>query len=258
LKGVDFTVRPGEKVGVVGRTGAGKSSLIQALFRIANVQGGSITIDGYNIADIGLDVLRTRLALVPQDNTLFRGSLRENIDPQATRTDAELISALQRAWLLPQDGSPADSTAEAKFNLNAAVTDEGSNYSNGEKQLLALCRALVKNSKIIVLDEATSSVDVETDAKLQKTIQKEFAASTLICIAHRLNTIVYYDRILVMDSGKVAEFDTPLALFDKGDSIFRSLCNEANLSRNDILRIRTGAVAPTDVVAPVHETVSDF
>ena len=122
----------------------------------------------------------------------------------------------------------------------------GSNYSAGEKQLLALCRALVKNSKIIVLDEATSNVDVETDAKLQRTIQTEFASSTLLCIAHRLNTIVYYDRILVMDAGKVAEYDTPLNLFDREDSIFRSLCNEAGLSRQDIVRIRASAQIPNN------------
>ncbi|KAH8103346.1 multidrug resistance-associated ABC transporter [Cristinia sonorae] len=243
LKGVTFDVKPGEKVGIVGRTGAGKSSLLQALFRVVNLQGGSIVIDGQNIAEIGLATLRSRLALVPQDSTLFLGTLRENLDPQGTRTDAEIISALQRAWLLPRDGAPADPQAEAKFNLNASVNDEGSNYSAGEKQLLALCRALVKGSKIIILDEATSNVDVETDAKLQRTIQTEFASSTLLCIAHRLNTIVYYDRIIAMDNGEVAEFDTPLNLFDKEDSIFRSLCDEAGLSRQDIVRIRSGAVS---------------
>ncbi|OCH88007.1 multidrug resistance-associated ABC transporter [Obba rivulosa] len=242
LKGVDFSVRPGEKVGIVGRTGAGKSSLLQALFRMVDVTGGAIEIDGHNIADIGLHVLRSRLALVPQDSVLFKGTLRENIDPENTRTDAELISALQRSWLLPKDGKP-DPVTEAKFSLNASISDEGSNYSAGEKQLLALCRALVKNSRVIVLDEATSNVDVETDAKVQKTIQTEFASSTLMCIAHRLNTIVYYDRIIVMDAGQVAEFDTPLNLFDKEGSIFRTLCNEAGLARQDILRIRaTGAV----------------
>lgn len=242
LKGVSFTVRPGEKVGVVGRTGAGKSSLLQALFRIVNVSSGTIEIDGCNTRDMGLDVLRGRLALVPQDAILFKGTLRENLDPENTRTDAEIISALKRVWLLPRDGTH-DSAAEAKFSLDAAVSDEGSNYSAGEKQLLALCRALVKNSRIIVLDEATSNVDVEMDAKLQKTIQTEFASSTLMCIAHRLNTVVYYDRILVMDAGKVAEFDTPLNLFDKEDSIFRSLCNEAGLSRQDIIRIRASVAA---------------
>jgi ABC-type multidrug transport system fused ATPase/permease subunit len=188
LKGINFRVAPGEKIGIVGRTGAGKSSLIQALFRVVELQGGAIEIDGINIRNIGLDVLRGRLALVPQDSTLFLGTLRDNIDPQGTRTDAELISALQRAWLLPREGPP-DPAAEAKFSLDSKVGDEGSNFSGGEKQLLALCRALVKNSRIIVLDEATSSVDVETDAKLQKTIQTEFAESTLLCIAHRLNTV---------------------------------------------------------------------
>ncbi|KII85509.1 hypothetical protein PLICRDRAFT_145262 [Plicaturopsis crispa FD-325 SS-3] len=237
LKGISFNVRPGEKVGIVGRTGAGKSSLLQALFRVVELENGKIEIDGHDIRNMGLDVLRSRLALVPQDSILFMGTLRENLDPQGTRTDAELLSALQRAWLLPRDGS-TDPAAEAKFSLDSTVGDDGSNYSAGERQLLALCRALVKNSRIIVLDEATSSVDVETDSKLQKTIQTEFANSTLLCIAHRLNTISYYDRILVMDGGKIAEFDTVLNLFDKEDSIFRSLCNEAGLSRQDILRIR--------------------
>ncbi|KAF9067926.1 multidrug resistance-associated ABC transporter [Rhodocollybia butyracea] len=237
LNGVSFNVQPGEKIGVVGRTGAGKSSLVQALLRMVELEGGKIEIDGFNIRGVDLNVLREKLALVPQDSILFLGTLRENLDPMGTRTDAELISALQRAWLLPRDGAK-DAAAEAKFSLDATVGDEGSNYSAGEKQLLALTRALVKNSKIIILDEATSNVDVETDAKLQQTIQKEFSTSTLFSIAHRLNTIVSYDRILVMDNGQVAEFDTVLSLFDQEDSIFRSLCNEANLQRSDILRIR--------------------
>lgn len=143
----------------------------------------------------------------------------------------------------------------------ANIVLKGSNYSAGEKQLLALCRALLKGSRIIVLDEATSSVDVETDSKLQKTIQTEFSSRTLLCIAHRLNTIgdcflrfitlsanlyinqVYYDRVLVMDAGKVAEYDTPLNLFDNETSIFRSLCDEARLTRQDIIRIRSSVSA---------------
>ncbi|TFY55007.1 hypothetical protein EVJ58_g8525 [Rhodofomes roseus] len=245
LKQVSFSVRPGEKIGIVGRTGAGKSSLMQALFRTVNIAGGSVEIDGVDTRNIGLKTLRNRLALVPQDNVLFKGTLRQNLDPEGTRTDAELISALQRTWLLPKDGMH-DAAAEAKFSLDSLVGDEGSNYSAGEKQMLALCRALAKNSRIIVLDEATSNVDLEMDAKLQRTIQKEFALSTLLCIAHRLNTIVYYDRVLLMDAGHVAEFDTPLNLFDKEDSIFRSLCDQAGLSRQDILRIRSNVpVSPT-------------
>ncbi|KAL0059429.1 hypothetical protein AAF712_013819 [Marasmius tenuissimus] len=260
LKNVTFSINAGEKIGVVGRTGAGKSSLIQALLRLVEVREGTIEIDGRNTRHVDLSCLRGRLALVPQDSILFLGTLRENLDPLGTRTDAELISALQRSWLLPKEG-PVDPEIEAKFSLDSAVGDEGANFSAGEKQLLALCRALVKASRIIVLDEATSNVDVETDSKIQKTIQTEFATSTLICIAHRLNTIgrealqsftrsaaylmltvscptAYYDRILVMDAGEVAEFDTVLNLFDKQDSIFRSLCDEANLGRADILRIR--------------------
>ncbi|KAJ3514014.1 hypothetical protein NMY22_g14878 [Coprinellus aureogranulatus] len=238
LKGISFDIRPGEKVGIVGRTGAGKSSLLQVLFRMVEVQSGKVDIDGVNIRDIGLETLRSRLALVPQDSILFLGTLRDNLDPQRLRTDAELISVLQRAWLLPRDGVK-DPVAEAKFSLDSSVGDEGSNFSAGEKQLLALCRALVKDSRVIVLDEATSSVDVETDAKIQRTIQTEFTQSTLLCIAHRLNTIAYYDRVMVMDEGRVAEFDTVLNLFDKEDSIFRSLCDEAKLTRADIIRIRS-------------------
>ncbi|KAG6873111.1 hypothetical protein C0995_002774 [Termitomyces sp. Mi166 len=237
LKDVSFNVRPGEKVGIVGRTGAGKSSLLQALFRIVELQNGKIEIDGCDISRMGLSTLRNSLALVPQDSTMFIGTLRSNLDPKRLRTDAELISVIQRAGLLSSANSP-DPAVDAKFSLDSTVGDEGLNYSVGERQLIALCRALVKNSRIIVLDEATSSVDVETDAKLQRTIKREFASSTLLCIAHRLNTIAYYDRVLVMDAGKVAEFDTVLNLYDNESSIFRSLCNEANLQRPDILRIR--------------------
>jgi len=242
LKDVSFSFKQSEKIGIVGRTGAGKSSLLQALFRIVELHSGKIEIDGVDISTVGLDTLRRGLALVPQDPVLFLGTVRENIDPLKTRTDAELLQALRRSWLLPPDGA-TDPVAEAKFGLDSPVSDEGANFSSGERQLIALCRALVKASPIIVLDEASSSVDVETDAKVQQTIQKEFNSSTLLCIAHRLNTIVYYDRILVMDGGKVAELDSPLNLFDKEDSIFRSLCDEAGLSRADILRIRSGEEA---------------
>ncbi|KAL1734118.1 P-loop containing nucleoside triphosphate hydrolase protein [Schizophyllum commune] len=233
LKGVSFTIEPGEKVGIVGRTGAGKSTVIQALFRMTELRSGSIEVDGYDTSKVGLDVLRSRMALVPQDSTLFLGTLRENLDPTGTRTDAELLSALHSVHLV-HEGNADD----PKFSLDAAIADEGSNYSVGEKQLLALCRALVKQSKVIALDEATANVDVDTDAKLQRTIRTEFKSRTLLCIAHRLNTIAYYDKIIVMDDGRVAEVGSVLGLFDTEGSIFRSLCNEAKLSRADIERIR--------------------
>ncbi|KAG6813847.1 hypothetical protein H0H92_006791 [Tricholoma furcatifolium] len=229
LKNVTFTIRAGEKL-KYGREIIFVASPLP-------LQNGKIEIDGHDITRMGLSPLRNSMALVPQETTLFLGTLRNNLDPQGLRTEAELISVLRRTWLLPSD-SAIDSASDAKFSLNSTIGDEGSNFSAGEKQLLALCRALVKNSRIIVLDEATSNVDVETDAKIQQTIQKEFASSTLLCIAHRLNTIAYYDRILVMDGGEVAEFDTVMNLYDNESSIFRSLCNESNLQREDILRIR--------------------
>ncbi|KAF9002584.1 multidrug resistance-associated ABC transporter [Cyathus striatus] len=237
LKGVTLNIRPREKIGIVGRTGAGKSSLVHALLRTVELKEGFVEIDDLDIKEIDLDILRRRVALVPQDNILFLGTLRENIDPEHLRTDAELIEILQKTHLLPSKGA-SNPTAEAKFSLDSEVSDEGSNFSVGEKQLLALCRCLVKNSKIIILDEATSSIDAETDAKIQRTIRAELSSSTLVCIAHRLHTIAYYDRIVVMSDGKVAEFDTVLNLFDKPNSIFRSLCDQASLTRSDIEKLR--------------------
>ncbi|CAG8677285.1 12899_t:CDS:10, partial [Acaulospora colombiana] len=276
LKGISFDVKAGEKIGIVGRTGAGKSSMLQALFRIVEIEeGGKIEIDGINTKEIGLDILRQRLAVIPQDALLFKGTVRENIDPLNQRTDAELLSAMRRSGLLSRSEEDegkakamADGTQDAvnvevkgensstsRFDLGAAVSEEGSNFSAGERQLIALCRALVKESRVIVMDEATSNVDVETDAQIQRTIQQEFARCTLLCIAHRLNTIVYYDRILVLDQGHVAEFDTPLALYDREDSIFRSLCSEASLNRQDIIRIRSAVHSghAEEIVQPVHQ-----
>ncbi|KAG8997825.1 hypothetical protein FRB94_007433 [Tulasnella sp. JGI-2019a] len=262
LKGVSFDVKSGEKVGCVGRTGAGKSSLLQALFRIVELQEGSIEIDGVNLRDVGLGTLRRSLAVIPQDVKLFHGTLRENLDPLSLKTDAELLDIMRFASL-PPPSTAASSTAAidvlpssshssvtgkspsatanlARFDLNMAVEYEGSNFSAGEGQLIALGRALVKGSKIVVLDEATSSVDPVTDAHIQQVIAS--SSSTLFTIAHRLNTVAYYDRILVMDDGRVAEFDAPLVLFDQGSgpggSIFRSLCDEAGLSREELVRIR--------------------
>jgi len=243
LKGVSFNVLPGEHVGVVGRTGAGKSSLLSALFRVVHpLAEGKVEIDGVDVAGVGLETLRWRISIIPQDAVLFGGSLRSNLDPVGKATDQELYAALKRVGLVQSDSEPGETKDKSRFDLDAEVRDDG--FSAGEKQLIALCRALVKNSQIIVLDEATASVDVETDSQVQKMIQQDFKDKTLICIAHRLNTIVFYDRILVMDAGQVAEYDTPLALFDRKDSIFRDMCEKASLSREDILRIRENAGAP--------------
>ncbi|KAL0072610.1 hypothetical protein AAF712_000373 [Marasmius tenuissimus] len=235
LKDASFHIKSGEKVNIIF------NHFIVMLINsrsvsISQLSAGSIEIDGQNINAVSLQRLRTGMALVPQDSTLFLGTLRENLDPLHTRTDAELISAMRRSGLLPSDKN-GDLT-DTRFSLDTTVGDEGSNFSAGEKQLIALCRALVRQSRILVLDEATSNVDVETDSKLQQAIKTEFADATILCVAHRLNTIAHYDRILVMDDGKLVEFDPVLELFDKETSIFRSLCDEANLKREDILRIR--------------------
>ena len=239
LHGVSFTLNPGEKVGIIGRTGAGKSSIAQALFRTVELSGGSISIDGRNLREIGLDTLRSRIAIIPQDAFLFGGTVRDNVDPSNLRTDAEL----ERLINLIHENSGNSRSFRDKFKLDAPVQNEGQNYSAGERQLLALIRALARGCRVLLLDEATSSVDPETDAVLQRICQTQLSDVTLISIAHRLQTVAYYDRIIVMDNGQVVEFDTPLALYDHTDGHFRSLCNTKNLNREDILKIQRDAAA---------------
>ncbi|KAG7527800.1 hypothetical protein FFLO_06590 [Filobasidium floriforme] len=237
LKGLTFEAQPGEKVGIVGRTGAGKSSLAQVLFRIVELAEGSIKIDGYNLRNMGLDTLRSQLSALPQDTLLFSGTMRENLDPTGIKTDSELHEALHRCGLVPSSSqlqAGSDIEHHRKFQLDATT------LAKQPKNLVALCRALVKNSRVLLLDEATSSVDPETDAVIQGCIRKEFCNTTLLCIAHRLSTIAFYDKVLVMDAGQIAEFDHPLCLFDKPNSVFRSMCDAANLSREAIIRIRAG------------------
>lgn len=230
LQGLSLHVKAGERIGVVGRTGAGKSSIMSTLFRLVELSGGSITIDGVDIGRVGLYDLRSRLAIIPQDPTLFRGTIRSNLDPFNEHTDLELWAALRQADLVAQDASMEDKTQ--RIHLDSVVEEEGLNFSLGQRQLMALARALVRGSQIIVCDEATSSVDMETDQKIQKTIVEGFRGKTLLCIAHRLKTIIGYDRILVMDAGKVAELDTPLALYEKG-GIFRGMCERSGIRRED-------------------------
>ena len=202
-------------------------------FRLVEISGGRITIDGVDIGTIGLHDLRSRLAIIPQDPTLFRGTVRSNLDPFDQHTDLELWHALRQADLV---GDSIDN-ASSRFNLETVVEEEGLNFSLGQRQLMALARALVRGSQIIVCDEATSSVDFETDQKIQRTILESFKGKTLLCIAHRLKTIIGYDRICVMDNGQIAELDTPLNLFDKGSSgIFRSMCERSKIQREDILQ----------------------
>ncbi|KAI5924764.1 P-loop containing nucleoside triphosphate hydrolase protein [Camillea tinctor] len=233
LQGLSMSVRGGERIGIVGRTGAGKSSIMSTLFRLVELSGGHITIDGLDISTLGLHDLRSRLAIIPQDPTLFRGTVRSNLDPFGEHTDLELWSALRQADLVPAD-APMEERDPSRIHLDSVVEEDGLNFSLGQRQLMALARALVRGSRIIVCDEATSSVDMETDDKIQSTMAAAFKGRTLLCIAHRLRTIIGYDRICVMDAGRIAELDTPLALWEREGGIFRSMCDRSGIRVEDI------------------------
>lgn len=239
LQGLTMHVRGGERIGIVGRTGAGKSSIMSTLFRLVEISGGRIVIDGVDISTVGLHDLRSRLAIIPQDPTLFRGTVRGNLDPFNEHTDLDLWSALRKADLVPADAA-IDDKDPSRIHLDSVVEEDGLNFSLGQRQLMALARALVRGSQIIVCDEATSSVDMETDDKIQKTMATGFRGKTLLCIAHRLRTIVGYDRICVMDAGRIAELGSPMELWAReGGGIFRGMCERSGIRREDI----EGAVA---------------
>ena len=244
LKGLSISVGAAEKIGVVGRTGAGKSSIMVALFRMVELSSGSIKIDGVDVSKIGLNDLRSGISIIPQDPLLFSGTLRSNIDPFNTKSDAELYDTLKRAHLvqttpgmsdLPSAPLPsARASHQRRFTLDTVVEEEGGNLSVGQRSLVSLARALVRDTKVLVLDEATASVDVETDSKLQQTIRNEFKDRTLLCIAHRLRTILSYDRILVMADGRVEEFDTPLNLFKKRGA-FYEMAQKSSITEQDLI-----------------------
>ncbi|KAF9074671.1 ABC protein [Rhodocollybia butyracea] len=242
LHGLNLSINGGEKIGIVGRTGAGKSSLTLCMLRIVEFTG-LIQIDDVNIAEIGLKDLRTKIAIIPQEPILFSGTVRSTLDPFASYDDARLWDALRRSSLMNDERLSSDLETDieddnGKITLDTIVEPEGANLSLGQRSLLSLARALVKDSRVVILDEATASVDLETDRRIQDTIRSEFKDRTLLCIAHRLRTIIGYDRILVMDAGQIAEFETPLNLFIRENSIFRSLCEKSNISLTDIQNAR--------------------
>ncbi|KAH7041035.1 P-loop containing nucleoside triphosphate hydrolase protein [Microdochium trichocladiopsis] len=221
LKNINLDIKSHEKVGVVGRTGAGKSSLTLALFRLIEPAAGNISIDDLNTSNVGLLDLRRRLAIIPQDAALFEGTVRDNLDPGNIHDDTELWSVLEHARLRDHVSSMG--------GLDAKVHEAGSNLSQGQRQLISLARAMLTPSNILVLDEATAAVDVETDAMLQNTLRSElFSHRTIITVAHRINTILDSDRIVVLDKGEVVEFDTPQALIQK-KGIFYGLVKQSGL-----------------------------
>ncbi|KAH6990845.1 P-loop containing nucleoside triphosphate hydrolase protein [Ilyonectria sp. MPI-CAGE-AT-0026] len=244
LKGISFTVNNNERVGVVGRTGAGKSSLTLALFRFLEARSGSVVIDGLDISKVHLHSLRSRLAIIPQDPVLFSGTVRSNLDPFDDNTDEELRDSLARVHLVDsQPATPVNEPATAPAStatstlapkntnvfrdLSSPISESGGNLSQGQRQLLCLARAIVARPKIMVLDEATSAVDMATDALIQRSIREEFTDSTLVVIAHRLSTIADFDRILVLSDGRVAEFGSPRELWDKEGGVFRDMCESS-------------------------------
>ncbi|KAK3795110.1 hypothetical protein RRG08_028311 [Elysia crispata] len=222
LKNVSCHIEDGEKIGIVGRTGAGKSSMSMALFRMIESAGGSIIIDGVNIAEIGLHDLRSRLTIIPQDPVLFSGTLRFNIDPFGNHTDSEIWTTLENAQL-------KSFVSELPGGLSYLCEEGGQNLSVGQRQLICMTRSLMRRTKVLMLDEATAAVDLETDELIQQTIRHCFKDCTVLTVAHRLNTIMDYDRIIVLDAGRIAEFDTVEKLLENRESIFYSMVKEANL-----------------------------
>jgi ATP-binding cassette subfamily C (CFTR/MRP) protein 4 len=215
LNEICFNVKHGEKLGIVGRTGAGKTSLISALFRLFHFEG-TILIDGVDTKSVSLQTLRSKISIIPQDPILFIGSLRKNLDPFDQYTDCEIWQALD-------DVQMRTLIANLPSGLETFVIEGGANFSVGQKQLLCLVRAILRNAKIIVLDEATANIDIKTDELIQRTIKKRFEGSTVLTIAHRLNTVMDSDKILVMDAGRVVEFGEPQQLLHNANGIFYSL-----------------------------------
>ncbi|KAI0634381.1 hypothetical protein C8Q77DRAFT_1056057 [Trametes polyzona] len=254
LHGVSFALQGGERVGLLGRTGSGKSTLAMSLLRFVEPSAGRIIVDGIDIATIGLYDLRSRITFIPQDAVLFSGTIRDNLDPFGDHSDHECWDVLRRVQLVSESHpsslntsrtgsraashqaasdmdvsvSTATAVADAQTRVNITLDTEvspgGANFSQGQRQLIALARALLRRSPIVVLDEATSSIDFATDAKIQRTIREEFRGSLLLTVAHRLRTVIDYDRLIVLDEGRVVEFDTPANLIRKPDSVFRSMC----------------------------------
>lgn len=218
LSDINFVVDGGQKIGIVGRTGAGKSSLISVLFRLVEPIG-QVIIDGVDTKTLGLHELREKISIIPQDPTLFSGTIRQNLDPFKEYSDEDMWHALTSADL---DSAVKSMPGE----LDAVVTEGGSNLSVGQRQLLCLARALLKSNKILVLDEATANVDHETDELIQKTIKTGFTDCTVLTVAHRLNTIIDMDKVMVLDAGSIVEFDEPYILLKDPHGFFYSMVQQ--------------------------------
>jgi len=277
LHDVSFILKARERVGLLGRTGCGKSTLAMSLLRFVEPHKGRIIIDGIDITKIGTYDLRSRITFIPQDATLFAGTVRENLDPFKEHTDAECLEALARVHLITPGsqkssrapsimqsdreteaeehpssssviGSEIASETEGKviITLDSDVSAGGQNFSNGQRQLLAMARALLRQSAVVIFDEATSSIDKAADIKIQAAIREEFNRSLLLTIAHRLGTIIDFDRLIVLDKGHIAEFDTPYNLIQKEGGIFREMC------------IQSGTFTELEAAAKAHAKAQGY
>ncbi|XP_042489373.1 ABC transporter C family member 3-like isoform X2 [Macadamia integrifolia] len=219
LRGITCSFPGGMKIGIVGRTGSGKSTLVQTLFRMFEPTAGQIWIDGINISNIGVHDLRSRLSIIPQDPTMFEGTLRSNLDPLEKYTDEQIWEALDRCQL-------GDEVRKKEGKLDSIVAENGENWSMGQRQLVCLGRVLLKRSKVLVLDEATASVDTATDYLIQQTLRQHFSGSTIITIAHRITSILDNDMVLLLDNGLILEYDSPTKLLETKSSSFAKLVKE--------------------------------
>lgn len=227
LRNLNFHITPKEKVGIVGRTGAGKSSLISALFQLTATDG-AILIDGRDTKEIGLHELRSKISIIPQEPVLFSGTLRTNLDPFDEYNDDQL-------WKAIEDVELKEVVEDLTAGLNSKMSEGGSNFSVGQRQLVCLARAIVRNNKILVLDEATANVDPQTDALIQSAIRKKFADCTVLTIAHRLHTVMDSDKVLVMDAGTMVEFNHPHVLLQNKEGFLYGMVEKTGKAMADTL-----------------------
>ena len=228
LKDLTFTAMAGEKLGVCGRTGSGKSSLFVALFRVVEPASGTIAIDGVDASTLGLHLLRSKMAMIPQDPFMFAGTIRTNLDPFDEHPEVALWEVLAKVGLRSM-------VEDAAKKMDMEVVDNGANFSLGQRQLLCMGRALLRNSRVLMMDEATASVDMDSDALIQRTVREAFADCTVLTIAHRLNTIMDSDKVAFLDNGTMAEFGDPADLLKDKNGLFTKLVEQSGKKNSEHL-----------------------
>jgi ABC-type multidrug transport system fused ATPase/permease subunit len=251
LKDINLTIHPREKIGIVGRTGSGKSTLLVSLLRIVEAAEGKITIDGVDVSKIGLADLRSKIAIIPQEPVLFVGTVRSNLDPFNRSEDEQIWKALDAVNL-------GEVIRAMPGKLDSAVIENGNNFSLGQRQCFCIARAILAKTKVLVLDEATAAIDMATDLLIQNAIKTAFADLTVLTIAHRLNTIIESDRVLVMDAGKVLEFDEPIKLLSDPNSSFRNLVDQTGEATAQKLTEMAILASEERKKLPTAETLADL